>query len=142
MGAMNRKHFHTLAEMRVKEAKILLDNRCYQGAYYLAGYSVECAIKACICRNTKRYDFPPERKVVDDIYKHDINTLIAVAGLQVHRDEIIKSDELFAQNYGTVKDWREVSRYDTRISAQKAKDLYNAIADPAHGVLPWLMLLW
>ena len=37
---MNRNDFQQLAEIRVKEAKVLLDNQCFDGAYYLLGYAV------------------------------------------------------------------------------------------------------
>jgi HEPN domain-containing protein len=47
---MNRSDFHRLTEIRIKEAKVLLDRKCYEGAYYLAGYAVECALKACIAK--------------------------------------------------------------------------------------------
>jgi HEPN domain-containing protein len=50
---MNRADFHKLAEIRIKEARVLLDRKCYAGAYYLAGYAVECALKACIARKTQ-----------------------------------------------------------------------------------------
>ncbi len=33
------------------------------GAYYPAGYSVECGLKACIAKGVQRYDFPDKRSV-------------------------------------------------------------------------------
>jgi len=57
---MNRSDFQKLTEIRMKEAKVLLSNACFEGAYYLAGYAVECAIKACIAKKTQIHDFPPE----------------------------------------------------------------------------------
>lgn len=69
---MNRSDFKKLAVLRLKEAKVLLDNKCYEGAYYLAGYAVECALKACIAKNTKRFEFPPKPKFVQDLYQHDL----------------------------------------------------------------------
>ncbi len=60
----------------------MLDNGLYEGAYYLAGYAVECAIKACIAKQTKRYDFPPDRRTVDKIYSHDLEDLIGLAELR------------------------------------------------------------
>jgi len=57
---MNRDDIKKLARIRLKEAKALLKARLFSGAYYLAGYVVECGLKACICRKTKRFDFPPK----------------------------------------------------------------------------------
>ena len=66
---MNRKELQTLAKIRIKEAEVLLNNNLnnkrYDGAYYLCGYGVECALKACIAKNTKRYEFPDKQTVLD-----------------------------------------------------------------------------
>ncbi len=32
---MNRNDFQQLVDIRLKEAKVLLDNQCFDGAYYL-----------------------------------------------------------------------------------------------------------
>jgi len=32
---MNKSDLEALVDIRVKEAKLLLDNNCYEGAYYL-----------------------------------------------------------------------------------------------------------
>ncbi len=41
---MNRLDLQTLAHEKIAEAKILLDAGKGTGAYYLAGYAVECGI--------------------------------------------------------------------------------------------------
>jgi hypothetical protein len=40
---LKRKDFHRLADLRAKEAGVLAKSRNEAGAYYLAGYAVECA---------------------------------------------------------------------------------------------------
>ena len=35
---------------RLREARALLGVRCWSGAYYLAGYAIECGLKACIIK--------------------------------------------------------------------------------------------
>lgn len=55
---MNRADLQNLAELRINEAKLLLDRGFYQGAYYVAGYAIECALKACIAKKTQQFDFP------------------------------------------------------------------------------------
>src|SRR5690242_7885063 len=52
---VNCTDFKKLAEIRMAEARTLLKARHYDGAYYLAGYAVECALKACIAKRTKKY---------------------------------------------------------------------------------------
>ena len=44
------------------------------------GYAIECAIKAAIAKQTKRYDFPNKRLAMDS-YTHDLKSLIQTAGL-------------------------------------------------------------
>jgi len=70
---MHRADFHKLADIRIKEAKVLLDRQCYEGAYYLSGYSVECALKACIAKKTQAHDFPPQD--ARTFYTHDLDIL-------------------------------------------------------------------
>jgi hypothetical protein len=55
---MNKAELENLVAIRIKEAGILLSADCYQGAYYLAGYALECALKACIAKQVKEFDYP------------------------------------------------------------------------------------
>lgn len=60
---MNRKHLHQLTKSRLKEAKLLLDNDYYSGAYYLAGYSIEFALKACISKKIRQSEIPDKNSL-------------------------------------------------------------------------------
>jgi hypothetical protein len=55
---MNRLTFQQLAETRLLDAKALFQAGRFDAAYYLAGYVVECALKACIAKKTREHDFP------------------------------------------------------------------------------------
>jgi HEPN domain len=55
---LNRSSLQTLAELRREDARVLLENGRFEAAYYLAGYAVECAFKACLAKRTQEYDFP------------------------------------------------------------------------------------
>ena len=137
---MNRGELKSLAGLRLKEARALLNKRLYDGAYYLTGYAVECGLKACIAKKTKRYDFP-DRRIVNDSYTHDLNLLIKVSGLQVDLEVEMRRDRDFEVNWAIVKDWNESSRY-VRHEARAAKSLYAAVTDSRHGVLRWLKRHW
>ena len=50
-AGMTRKDFQQLARVRLKEAKALLNLEHFACAYYLAGYVIECALKACIAKS-------------------------------------------------------------------------------------------
>jgi hypothetical protein len=45
---VDRSQLRQLAADRILDAEHLLSGGRFSGAYYLAGYSVECALKACI----------------------------------------------------------------------------------------------
>jgi HEPN domain-containing protein len=129
-----------LAEVRLKEAKALLNKKLYDGAYYLTGYAIECGLKSCIAKRTRRYDFP-DRRIVNDSYTHDLTQLIKVSGLQAALETKSKGDPAFEVNWAIVRDWNEGSRYERHDSAS-AKNLYAAVVDNKHGVLKWLKHHW
>jgi len=138
---MNRHELHELSKIRRKEAASLLKAKHYSGAYYLLGYSVECALKACIAKQTKKYDFP-NKDIAKDAYTHKLQTLVKIAGLEGDLDRDIKKSKTFEINWATVKDWSEEARYRTDISPSKAKDLYSACTSRASGILAWIKTKW
>lgn len=139
---MNRAVFQKLAELRIKEAEVLLDGKYYEGAYYLAGYAVECALKACIAKKTKRYDFPPGEKAVREFYSHELEKLVKGADLGGALKAKEDSDVQFKLNWAVVKGWNFQARYEPEIDEKRARDLYSAIAGKKHGVLTWLKKYW
>jgi HEPN domain-containing protein len=138
---MNRSDLQALTEIRIAEAKALLDARMPEGAYYLAGYAVECAVKACIAKLTKEHDFP-DKELASQIYTHKIKQLVKAAGLEPEWKKEIKANKEFRDNWQVVKDWSEEVRYSSRVSPKLALDLYNAITDSKAGVLEWLKKWW
>ncbi len=136
---MNRSDFQYLAVERLDDAKVLLDESRYSGAYYLSGYVVECALKACIAKLTKRHDFPDRQAV--RAYTHDLSQLFTIAGLETKRDAGFRRDRDFRLNWLVVKEWKEQSRYELP-GKQQAENLYDAVADPEHGVLRWIKQRW
>jgi HEPN domain-containing protein len=136
---LNRRDLQNLALTRLKEVEVLLNNRQYSGAYYLSGYVIECALKACIAKQTKKFDFP-DKKTVMDSYTHDLEKLVKVAKLDTQLKSLL-NDPDFSLRWSTVKDWSEESRYQKH-NRQEALDIYSAITDPNHGVLQWLQQHW
>ena len=72
---MTRRDLQQLSRIRLKEAKALLENGLWDGSYYLAGYSIECALKTCIAKATRRFDFP-DKKRVDSSHSHNLLDLL------------------------------------------------------------------
>lgn len=137
---MNRDDLRRLARIRLKEARVLLKTGCYDGAYYLCGYAVECALKACIAKATKRSEFPDLARVKES-YTHNLVNLVKLAGLEPSRLSEANADAVFGINWGITKDWAETARYAEH-AEQKARDLYGAVADGSHGVLRWIKRHW
>src|SRR5271170_3820973 len=77
-----RKDFQRLAELRAKEAATLARTGSPQGAYYLAGFAVECALKACIAKKTRRHDFPADKDYAGKVYTHNLDQLLKLAHLE------------------------------------------------------------
>ena len=138
---MNRQEFQKLAKNRLKDAKALLQAKRFDAAYYLAGYAIECALKACIARKTNKYDFPPNRKTIDQFYSHDLRDLISAAGLTLEFESKLKENNSFQLFWTVVKNWNEKSRYETH-TQKDAEDIYRAISNKTNGVLRWLKLHW
>jgi HEPN domain-containing protein len=136
---LNRRDLQNIALTRLKEVEVLLQNRQYSGAYYLSGYVIECALKACIAKQTRKVDFP-DKKTVFDSYTHDLEKLVKVAKLDSELKSLLR-DPNFSPRWALVKDWSEESRYEKH-NKQKALDVYSAITDPNHGVLQWLQQHW
>jgi hypothetical protein len=66
---MTRTEFQELAEVRLKEAETLLAAGLWDGAYYLAGYAVECAVKACIAKGIGAEVFP-DKEFANKCFTH------------------------------------------------------------------------
>ena len=137
---MTRNDFRALALARLREAKLLLANGEYSGAYYLGGYVIECALKACIAKHTRRHEFPDRRRA-EKSWKHELGELVGAAELSPSLQADSKSDARFRANWDVVKEWTAESRY-SNWDQERAKELIRAISENRHGVLPWLKRHW
>jgi hypothetical protein len=131
--------------VRIAESKTLLSAKQFSGAYYLAGYSIECAVKACVAK-TIRAATIPDRGFEKDFYQHDLIKLAKLARL-ISNEKLV-SGPFFAGDVGTlevnwsvVKDWNETSRHSIW-TRQKAEAIIDAVSSENEGVLAWLQLHW
>lgn len=122
------------------ETKALLDLELWDGAYYLAGYSVELALKACIIKMTLETDAFPDKKFSENCYTHDLEKLIGVAKLEKDLAVAI-ADPNFTRNWRLAKDWSEQKRYH-RIEKIEAETIYTAITDTDQGPFTWIKARW
>ena len=94
----NPQEIKSLAKQRLKEAEILYENGMFDGAFYLAGYSVELTLKAKICEKLGIPNLFDETnldtnsiKGIGEIRKtlktHNLFTLLIFSGLKVKFDD-------------------------------------------------------
>jgi hypothetical protein len=139
--AVTRADFQQLADVRLKEAKALLDLGFWDGAYYLAGYAVEVALKACVIKFVMATDAFPQKRYSERCYTHDFGELVELAGLKPAWVAATGADAVLLGNWGIAKEWSEQKRYHS-IPEPEAKLIYDAVADITHGVLQWIKTQW
>ncbi len=139
---MNRTGWQRLARDRIRDAKVLLAAGRSAAAYYLAGYAVECGLKACILAHVEQTGaLFEDKKYSEKCWTHNLEDLVELAGLKDAWKADTRLDADLKQHWVIVKDWKESSRYE-RKPRTKALELYRAITDQLHGVLPWVKRYW
>jgi hypothetical protein len=133
-----KSDFETLADLRIAEARVLLDAGKLDGALYLGGYAVECAIKAVIAKTIAAQTFPPEKGSWNGWFVHRLSDLIDTARLG---SEIKKSPAVFVRWTALVNKWSETKRYEHGVDQQTVEEFLDNI-DGTDGVLPWLKQHW
>lgn len=127
--------FVRLAELRLEEAKVLLANGQPSGAYYLAGYAVECALKAKIAGGFRENEIP-DLKRVRSIYTHDLSGLLELAGLKKALDEERDHNSRLYARWMVIKTWSESARYSVWTELDASAML--AALEGDDGLLRWL----
>ncbi len=131
----SQSDFEKLMVLRLKEAELLLRHRDWDGAYYLAGYAVEFALKIRVIAQLMKSNSFPDKKLAENFYKHELTLLRKLAEL----DDEMDNDVAVSPQWDIVKDWSEQTRYMVGKSEKEATDLYEAIEK---GVLPWIKARW
>jgi len=137
---LSRNDLQKLAQLRLEDSIVLYQAGKSSSAYYLAGYSIELALKACISKLFQP-DVIPDKAFIQAIYTHSLESLLNVAGLLPQLKEDSKNDPQFAAYWGIVSKWGETSRYQFWDSVTAAT-LIQSINDPDHGVFQWVKKHW
>jgi len=137
---VNRVSFQKACRVRRREARILLSEGQFPGAYYLLGHALECALKACVAKQFRRHDLP-DKSLVTRAYTHDLEELVKLAGLESDLRRDTGASRALEVNWATAKDWSVDSRYDVGITEKLAMNMYAACTS-RHGLLPWIMTRW
>ncbi|NOQ36579.1 MAG: hypothetical protein GQ569_11905 [Methylococcaceae bacterium] len=143
-----------LAYLRLEEADILCQAGKYDGAFYLAGYSIELMLKAKICKHFQVDDLFDGKnckisgigEIKKAVQTHDISALLVFSGLHLELDDVKASDEgeildktitkLFQGNKKCI--WNEQVRYS--LNFQISTDVQELIRLLYHedGLLHWI----
>jgi hypothetical protein len=135
-----KKQLEQLADARANEAKTLFNAGLFSGAYYLAGYAVEFALKARIARNFQA-DTIPQKSYVQDVFTHDLKRLMGLAALKNELDQKVQGDPQFAAFWGIASQWNESARYDIWDKVATTAMLV-AVGDSQKGLLQWIKQYW
>ena len=140
---MERADFQKLTTDRIADVEGLLAINRWSAAYYLAGYAVECALKSCVLvRLTAAAGIVFEdKRYSEKCWSHNLEQLVDLAGLKSDFTLARKADLVLFANWEFVKDWSESSRY-RQTGQAAAEELFNAITNLQHGVLPWIQQRW
>jgi HEPN domain-containing protein len=140
--ASDRAHFQRLAELRLAEARILAREGQFSGAYYIAGYAIECALKARIAALFRENEIP-DRNLVNRVYTHDLTALLNLSGLEKPLERDRQSDKGLDRRWSIVKNWTEQARYSTW-TEQEAVAIIDAIDGDGKsgGLFQWLSAHW
>lgn len=137
---LSKPDLEALAEARLQDADLLLRAGRASSAYYLAGYSVELALKACVAKAFQPNAIP-DKAFVNEIYTHSLEKLLSTAGLMAAFSADSKADPQLAAAWGIASKWTESSRYSLWDDITAA-NLIGAIAHPQHGVFQWVKKHW
>ena len=137
---LTKADLEALASTRLEDATFLFKAGRSSSAYYLAGYAVELALKACIAKSFQP-DAIPDKAFVLEIYTHSLEKLLGTAGLTAQFGADSKADPQLAAAWGIASKWTESSRYSLWDSSA-TESLIDAIADQQHGVFQWVKKHW
>jgi len=140
---VNRLEFQAMAEERIVDARVLLAGGQWSAAYYLAGYAVECGLKACIVKRVEAAAgvIFEDRKFSDRCWTHSIDELLKLAEVHIGHKADIATNPVLKDNWSVVQKWSERARYQTK-PQDDARNLFDAITDPVNGVMQWIRVRW
>ncbi|HUP61998.1 MAG TPA: HEPN domain-containing protein [Thermoanaerobaculia bacterium] len=132
-----RNQLKDLALLRRHEAQVLFDAQLYDGARYLAGYVLELALKARICRILDFQEYPDSGEFRRLYATHDLDLLLKLSGLS--RKPSLQEKALF-DSWSTAALWKPERRYDVPGTAKRedVRDILAAVEE----VLRWIKRHW
>ena len=138
-----------LSELRLAEAGILAQHNKPDGAFYLAGYSVELALKAKVAERLGLPGLFDEQNTTQQftglnelrrlVKTHNLTLLLVVGGLRPAFDQKRTTEVAFATASNWLNEWNEGLRYRSPGTVTKAGvEHFLAILEGPIGLLQWI----
>src|SRR2546430_7350613 len=127
-----RKQLKHLALLRRRETQVLYEAELYDGSRYLAGYVLELALKARICRVLDFEEYPDFGEFRRLYASHDLEQLLKLSGLS--RKLSLQEKKLF-DSWSTAALWKPERRYDVPGTAKRddVRDILEAVDEVPSG---------
>ena len=135
------KELKLISKSRLKSAKVLMNSEDYDGAFYLMGYSFECALKSVICKRLNFLNYPDKSgdgEKINIFKTHKFDILLALSGME--QDFSLISPQRRAENWGILAKWNSETRYEpigTRTQVETER-MYTALIEEPDGILTWI----
>ena len=137
---LTKDDLQKLAQLRFDDAVLLSQASRCSSAYYLAGYALELALKACIAKLVLANTIP-DKSFINAIYVHKLDSLLNTSGLRTDFDRDARANSQLAAHWAIASNGSEESRY-AFWDPVSAASLLSAIGDPTNGVLQWVKARW
>lgn len=144
---LDTKKLKLIAKKRLKTSITLMETGDWEMAVYMMGYTLECALKATICKRLRLTKYPEDK--ISDIKSffmtHSFDRLLIVSGMEDLFSDRGPADVWyhwgqFIANYQG--EWTAM-RYETSsLSEKKVKTLYTHLTHTKHGILTKIKKRW
>jgi HEPN domain-containing protein len=137
----NHKQLREIAQSRLKAGKTLLDDGDYDGAVYMMGYAIECALKAVICKRLNLASYPDQGvggEIATFFKTHKFDILLTLSGLE--KEFTLAAPQRRSENWSESTKWHPDMRYapvgsKTKIEAER---MHIALSERSDGILSWI----
>lgn len=120
------RDLRAIARARLRDAQVLLRAKRFDGAFYLAGYAIELALKARICRTLRWPGFPEtsqDFKGLQSLRTHDLEILLSFSGVEA------RVRTRYSAEWSVVVKWSPEKRYQAvgQSTPQEAADMVTSV---------------
>ncbi len=139
----NGRELKDISKARLKTVDVLLNANDWEGASYMMGYVLECALKSVICKTLHLVSYPEKigsDKIIKFFKTHDFDVLLTLSGMEDifgFSGPGFSSWSGFTQEYPG--DWSTM-RYtqNPNWDGIKTKKVYTYLVDPTTGILTFI----